>query len=60
VSWEKIGVTVVAKPVAHGKGIYVHLPKRVVDAYDLITAEEVEITVDRAKRKPSTEEAREA
>jgi len=59
-SWEKIGVTVVAKPVAHGAGIYLRVPKKVVEAYDLITADDVEITIDRAKRKQSTEEARQS
>jgi len=59
VSWEKIGVTVVAKPVAHGAGIYLRIPKRLVQAYDLITAEEIEITVDRAKRKQLAEAAAE-
>jgi len=55
VSWEKIGVTVVAKPVAHGSGIYLRIPKRVVEAYDLITAQEVEVTVQRAKRPEERE-----
>jgi len=59
VSWEKIGVTVVAKPVAHGAGIYLRIPKRLVEAYDLITADEIEITVDRAKRKQLAEAAAE-
>jgi len=49
-SWEKIGVTVVSKPVAHGAGIYLRVPKRVVQAYDLYTALDVEVTIDRARR----------
>jgi len=50
-SWKKVGVTVVAKPVAHGAGIYVRIPKKVVQAYDLITAEDIEVTIERAKRR---------
>jgi len=50
VSWEKVGVTVVCKPVAHSSGIYVRIPKRVAQAYDLFTADEVEVTVERARR----------
>jgi len=51
VSWEKIDVTVVTKPVAHGAGMYLRIPKKVVEAYDLITAEAIEATIHRAKRK---------
>jgi len=60
VSWEKIGVTVVSKPVAHGAGIYLRIPKRVVEAYDLITAEEIEVELARAKRKTPVEKEGEA
>lgn len=58
-SWEKIGVTVVSKPVSHGAGIYLRIPKKVVEAYELLTALDVEITIDRARRNKPTEEARE-
>jgi len=49
-SWEKIGVTVVSKPVAHGSGLYVRIAKGIAEAYDLFTAEKVEMTIDRALR----------
>jgi len=48
----KIGVTVVAKPVAHGAGIYLRIPHQVVEAYDLLSAVVVETTIDRAKFQP--------
>jgi len=59
VSWEKVGVTIVTEPKAHGSGIYLRVPKKVVEAYDLIAAEAIEVTIDRAKRKSPPEEARE-
>jgi len=59
VSWEKIGVTIVTEPKAHGSGIYLRVPKKVVQAYDLVVAEAIEVTIDRVKRKAPTEEARE-
>jgi len=49
-SWEKVGVTVVGSPVLHGSGIYVRIPKKTAEAYDLFTAEAIEVTVDRVKR----------
>jgi len=52
-SWEKIGVTIVSKPAAHGSGLYVRIPKKTVGAYDLWNAEMVEFTVDRVKRPES-------
>lgn len=55
-SWEKVGVTVVSRPVAHGAGIYLRIPKKVAEAYELYTAEDVEITIDRAKRRPPAAE----
>jgi hypothetical protein len=55
-SWEKIGATVVAKPVAHSSGIYLRVPKRVARAYELYTAEEVEFTLDRARRREKDED----
>jgi len=57
-SWERIGVTVVTKPVAHGSGIYVRIPKDVVEAYGLYEAEKIEITVDRVQRPPKPEEVK--
>jgi hypothetical protein len=56
VSWEKIGVTIVTEPKAHGSGIYLRVPKNVVDAYELVTAEKIEVTIDRAKRRTPVEE----
>ena len=49
--WEKVGATVVAKPVQHGAGVYLRVPKKVVEAYEIHTAEVVEFTVDRVKRE---------
>jgi len=49
-NWEKVGVTVVGKPVSHGGGLYVRIPKKVVDAYELHTGLDIEVTVDRVKR----------
>jgi len=60
VSWEKIGVTIVTEPKAHGSGIYLRVPKKVVEAYELISAEAIEVTIDRAKRRSPAEEARES
>ena len=51
VRWEKVGATVVAKPVQHGHGIYLRVPIKVVEAYEIRTAEVVEFTVDRVKRE---------
>jgi len=50
VSWEKIGVTIVCKPAAHSSGLYLRVPKKAVEAYDLWTAEMVEFTIERVKR----------
>lgn len=49
-SWEKIGVTVISKPVAHGSGIYIRIPKNVATAYELYTAEKIEVRLERARR----------
>jgi len=49
-SWEKVGVTIVGKPVSHGGGLYVRIPKKTVDAYVLHTGLYIEVTVDRVKR----------
>jgi len=54
-SWEKIGVTVVTEPKAHGSGIYLRVPKKVVQAYDLINTEAIEVTIDRVKRREQGE-----
>jgi len=48
--WDKIGVTIVSRPVSHGGGLYVRIPKKVVDAYELHTGLDIEVTVDRIKR----------
>lgn len=53
-SWEKIGVTLVAGPVAHGSGVYLRIPKKVCQAYDLFTAKEIEFKLERAKRITAT------
>jgi len=50
VSWEKIGVSIVSKPAAHGSGLYLRIPKKMCEAYDLWKAKMVEFTVDRALR----------
>jgi len=51
VTWEKVGVRVVSKPVAHGSGCYLRVPKAVREAYDLFNAEAVEIEIVRVQRK---------
>jgi len=48
--WEKVGVTIVGTPVSHSGGLYVRIPKKVVDAYELHTGLDIEVTVDRVKR----------
>jgi len=48
--WEKVGVTIVGKPLSTSGGLYVRIPKRVVDAYELHTGLDIEVTVDRVKR----------
>jgi len=55
VSWEKVGITFVAKPSSTGGGLKVRIPKKTVDAYDLWTAEAIEVTIDRAKRREARE-----
>jgi len=50
VSWEKIGVTVVGKPAAHSSGLYLRIPKKMCEAYDLFYAEVVEFTIERMLR----------
>jgi len=47
VSWEKIGVTVVGKPAAHSSGLYLRIPKKVCEAYDLFGAQMVVFTIER-------------
>jgi len=47
VSWEKIGVTVVGKPAAHSSGLYLRIPKKVCEAYDLFRAQMVVFTIER-------------
>jgi len=47
VSWEKIGVTVVGKPAAHSSGLYLRIPKKVCEAYDLFRAQVVVFTIER-------------
>jgi len=54
--WEKVGVTIVGKPISHGGGLYVRIPKKTVDAYALYTGLYIEVTVDRVKR-PDEENA---
>jgi len=49
-SWEKIGVTFVAKPASTGGGLKVTIPKKTVEAYDLWTADAVEVTLERAHK----------
>jgi len=49
-SWEKVGVTVASKPAAMGSGLYLRVPKNLVEAYDLWTVKMVEFTIERAKR----------
>jgi len=51
VSWEKIGVTVVSKPAAHSSGLYLRIPKKMCEAYDLSYAEMVEFTIERMLRR---------
>jgi len=48
--WEKVGVTIVGTPISHSGGLYVRIPKKVVDAYELHTGLDIEVTVDRVKR----------
>jgi len=50
VSWEKINVTIVCKPASHGSGLYLRVPKKLVEAYDLWAADVIEFTLERAKR----------
>jgi hypothetical protein len=54
--WDKIGIKVVSKPISHSGGLYVRIPKKVVEAYELHTGLDVEVTVDRVKR-PEKEES---
>lgn len=54
-SWEKIGITVVGKPTAHGGGLVVRIPKQIVGAYDLWDAEVLEVKVVRAKKPGGSE-----
>jgi hypothetical protein len=56
-TWEKVGIRLVSKPAAHGSGLYLRIPKKTVDAYDLWTAEVIEFTVERVLQKPKGEEA---
>jgi len=55
-SWEKVRVTVLVKPAAHGSGLYLRVPKNLVEAYSLWAAETVEYTLERVK-KPAPENA---
>jgi len=57
-AWERVGVKVVGRPISHSGGLYVRIPKKVVDAYELHTGLDVEVTVDRVKRPEKTEEGK--
>jgi len=60
VSWEKIGITFVVKPASTGGGLKVRIPKDVVEAYDLWTAQKVEVKLERALKPQAKEEGRES
>jgi len=61
VSWEKIGVTVVGKPAAHSSGLYLRIPKKVCEAYDLFKAQMVVFTIERVLGPaPGSQEIRES
>jgi len=47
VSWEKLGVTVASKPASHGSGLYLRIPKKVCEAYDLWKVQMVVFTIER-------------
>ena len=55
-SWEKIGITIVAKPSFTGGGLKVRIPSKVVDAYDLWAVDRIEIRIERARKPPAAEE----
>jgi len=57
-NWEKVGVTIVGRPRSHSGGLYVRIPKKVVEAYELHTGLEIEVTVDRVKRPETSKEER--
>jgi len=45
VRWEKCGVSVISTPAQHGGGLYIRIPKKVVDAYDIAEADYVQIEI---------------
>lgn len=49
-SWEKVGVTIISAPVARGSGIYIRVRKQVCDAYELYSAEAIEVEIRKVKR----------
>jgi len=55
-AWQRVGVTIVVKPAAYGGGLYLRVPKRIAEAYELYTAEAVEFEVKRVRRRPEGEE----
>ena len=57
-SWEKIGITIVAKPASTGGALKVTIPKNIVEAYDLWTAQKVEVRLERALKPQAEKEGR--
>jgi len=58
-SWEKIGITIVARPASTGGALKVTIPKNIVEAYDLWTALKVEVKLERALKPQADKETRE-
>jgi len=56
--WEKVGVMIVVKPAAYGGGLYLRVPKRIAEAYELYTAEVVEFEVKRVRRRSRNSQAK--
>ena len=54
-SWQKIGITIAAKPSFTGGGLKVRIPKKIVEAYDLWKADMIEVEVKRARKPPAAE-----
>jgi len=54
--WEKIDVRTLVKPAHHGSGLYLRIPKKLADAYDLHNAEAVIYVIEKVKQKGKAEE----
>jgi len=55
-SWVKVGITIVSKPGARGRGLALQIPKKTCDAYELWGAEMAEFKLERVLKAVRVQE----